>query len=89
MGRKQEAKLLMDHLVRLMCIAEDDYRDGNMKSGEQKKKWVMDEMRKILVWDDSIIDELLLIVIDKLIEVDNGKLRFHHKVKKSLFCCFK
>ena len=44
-------------------------------------------MRKILKWDDSIIDEIMLLVIDTLIEVENGKLQFNKKVKKSLFCC--
>jgi hypothetical protein len=87
-SKKHAAKLLIDNTIRFMAIAEDMYSNGELSNGEQKKDYVMKELRKALKWDDSVIDEIILLVIDTLIEVDNGKLKFNHKVKKSLFCCF-
>ena len=86
--REKEAKLLIDSLIRLMIKAEHEQKNGNLTNGKHKKQYVMDEMRKILNWEDSIIDEILLLVIDALIEVDNGKLKFNEKIKKSLLCCW-
>ena len=87
--RQKEAKLLIDSLIKLMITAEKEQKKGNLINGNHKKQYVMDQMRKILNWEDSIIDEILLLVIDALIEVDKGKLKFNKKVKKSLLCCFK
>ena len=87
--REKEAKLLIDSLIKLMITAEKEQKKGNLINGNHKKQYVMDQMRKILNWEDSIIDEILLLVIDALIEVDKGKLKFNKKVKKSLLCCFK
>jgi hypothetical protein len=86
--RQKQARLLIDNLIRLMHLAEQEKREGNLIDGAHKKQFVMDEMRKILKWEDSIIDEILLIVIDTLIEVDKDKLQFNQKVKKSLSCCW-
>ena len=88
-SRKKSALVLIDNLIRLMALAEQEKKEGRLIDGNHKKEWVMKELKKILIWDDSIIDEIILIVIDTLIEVDNGKLKFNQKVKKSLFCCFK
>ena len=88
-NKKDAAKLLIDNTIQFMAIAEEMYSNGKLLNGEQKKDYVMEELRKVLLWDDSVIDEIILLVIDTLIEVDNGKLKFNHKVKKSLFCCFK
>jgi len=87
--REKEAKLLINSLIKLMITAEQEQKKGNLINGNHKKQYVMDQMRKILNWEDSIIDEILLLVIDALIEVDKGKLKFNKKVKKSLLCCFK
>jgi hypothetical protein len=86
--REKEAKLLIDSLIKLMITAEKEQKKGNLINGHHKKQYVMDEMRKMLNWEDSIIDEILLLVIDALIEVDKGKLKFNEKVKKSLLCCW-
>jgi len=85
-SKKRAAKLLIDNTIRFMSIAEDM---PELLNGEEKKDYVMKELKKVLKWDDSVIDEIILLVIDTLIEVDKGKLKFNQKVKKSLFCCFK
>jgi len=87
-SKKRAAELLISNTIRFMSIAEDMHSNGELLSGKEKKDYVMRELRKALNWDDSVIDEIILLVIDTLIEVDNGKLKFNHKVKKSLFCCF-
>jgi len=87
-SKKHAAKLLIDNTVRFMAIAEDMHTAGQLLNGKEKKDFVMKELKKALKWDDSVIDEIIILLIDTLIEVDNGKLKFNHKVKKSLFCCF-
>ena len=85
-SKKRAAELLISNTIRFMSIAEDM---PELLNGEEKKDYVMKELRTILKWDDSVIDEIILLLIDTLIQVDKGKLTFNKKVKKSLFCCFK
>jgi len=88
-SKKRAAELLISNTIRFMSIAEDMHSNGELLSGEEKKDYVMKELRRVLKWDDSVIDEIILLLIDTLIQVDKGKLTFNKKVKKSLFCCFK
>jgi hypothetical protein len=88
MIKQKQASLLIDNLIKLMHLAEQEKREGNLTDGAHKKQFVMQEMKNILKWEDSIIDEILLIVIDVLIEVDKDKIQFNQKVKKSLLCCW-
>lgn len=69
-------------------------RASNMKrlSGKEKKKFVLTELRRIIPFDNAV-EELLIIVVDLLIQVENGNIVINKKVKKSYkkmiasWCC--
>jgi len=57
-------------------------RAGKMKrlSGQEKKHFVMTELARIIPYDNAF-EEILIIVIDLLIDVENGKLTINKDVK--------
>lgn len=81
-------KDLFTELINLMK------RASNMKrlNGKEKKKFVLSELRRIIPYDNAF-EEVLIIVIDLLIEVENGNIVINKKVKKSCmsvltsWCC--
>ena len=69
---------IIENLVRLMTIAEEL---DELKTGKEKKKYVMDELKIIMVLD-PLIEGLILEFIDVLIEVDKHKITFNKDIKK-------
>jgi len=57
-------------------------RAGKIKrlDGEGKKKFVLQEMKRLITYD-NYIEDILIIVIDLLIDVENGKLVINKDVK--------
>ena len=64
-------------------------RASKMKrlSGEEKKRFVMLELARIIPYDNAF-EEILLDVIDLLIEVENGTLTINKDVKDNAVRCF-
>jgi len=64
-------------------------RAGKIKSldGEGKKKFVLQEMKRIITYD-NYIEDILIHIIDLLIDVENGKLVFNKDVKDNAVRCF-
>lgn len=69
---------IIENLIRLMTIAEEL---EDLKTGKEKKKYVMDELQIIMVLD-PLIEGLILEFIDVLIEVDKHKITFNKDIKK-------
>ena len=69
---------IIENLVRLMTIAEEM---KELKTGKEKKKYVMDELQILMVLD-PLIEGLILEFIDVLIEVDKHKITFNKNIKK-------
>jgi len=55
--------------------------------GEDKKKFVLQEMKRLITYD-NYIEDILIIVIDLLIDVENGKLVINKDVKDNAVKCF-
>lgn len=74
---------LFKELIDLMKTA------GQAKNldGEDKKKFVIQEMKRIITLD-NYVEEILLIVIDLLIQVENGELVINKDVKDNATKCF-
>ena len=64
-------------------------RAGKIKSldGEGKKKFVLQEMKRLITLD-NYIEDILIIVINLLIQVENGELVFNKDVKDNAVKCF-
>ncbi len=64
-------------------------RAGRIKSldGEGKKKFVLQEMKRLITFD-NYIEDILIIVINLLIDVENGKLVINKDVKDNAIKCF-
>jgi len=64
-------------------------RAGRIKSldGEGKKKFVLQEMKRLITFD-NYIEDILVLVIDLLIDVENGKLVINKDVKDNAIKCF-
>jgi hypothetical protein len=64
-------------------------RAGRIKSldGEGKKKFVLQEMKRLITFD-NYIEDILIVVIDLLIDVENGKLVINKDVKDNAIKCF-
>jgi len=64
-------------------------RAGKIKSldGEGKKKFVLQEMKRLITLD-NYIEDILIIVIDLLIQVENGELVINKDVKDNATKCF-
>ena len=69
---------IIENLIRLMTIAEEL---EDLKTGKEKKKYVMDELKIIIVFD-PLVEGLILEFIDVLIEVDKHKITFNKDIKK-------
>ena len=72
---------IIENLVRLMTIAEEL---EDLKTGKEKKKYVMDEISILMVLD-PLIEGLLLEFIDVIIEVDKHKITFNKNIKSGCF----
>lgn len=72
---------IIENLIRLMTIAEEL---EDLKTGKEKKKYVMDELQIIMVLD-PLVEGLILEFIDVLIEVDKHKITFNKDIKKGCF----
>ncbi|MHA2040039.1 MAG: hypothetical protein ACW98X_26820 [Promethearchaeota archaeon] len=70
-------KYIIDNLIKLMENAEVL---SDLKSGQAKKEYVMNELRNIIDLP-AHVEYLIMEVIDILIEVDKGNIRFNKKVK--------
>jgi hypothetical protein len=70
-------KYIIDNLIRLMENAEVL---SDLKSGHAKKEYVMNELRNIIDLPPHV-EYLIMEVIDILIEVDKGNIRFNRQVK--------
>ena len=55
--------------------------------GAGKKRFVIQEMKRIITLD-NYVEEILLIVIDLLIQVENGELVINKDVKDNAIKCF-
>jgi hypothetical protein len=64
-------------------------RAGKIKylDGEGKKKFVLEEMKRLIPYD-NYIEDILIIVIGLLIDVENGKLVINKDVKDNATKCF-
>lgn len=81
-----EAKVFMNSLLTLMKSVG---KSEELK-GEQKKQFVIKAMRDTLHLPD-FLEDILAILIDTLIEVENGDLVINQKIKekvKKKFICF-
>ncbi len=76
--------LIVERLIDLMKTA-GSIREMN---GRQKKRYVLDRLRHQMSLDGPV-EELIIHIIDKLIQVEKGKLVLNQKVKEKagLFCC--
>jgi len=72
-------KYIIDNLIRLMENAEVL---SDLKSGQAKKEYVMNELRNIIDLP-AHVEYLIMEVIDIIIEVDKGNIRFNKSIKKS------
>jgi len=74
---------LFKELIDLMKTA------GQAKNldGEDKKKFVLQEMKRLITLD-NYIEDILIIVIDLLIQVENGELVINKDVKDNATKCF-
>ena len=70
-------KYIIDNLIRLMENAEVL---SDLKSGQAKKEYVMNELRNVIDLP-AHVEYLIMEVIDILIEVDKGNIRFNRQVK--------
>ena len=63
-------------------------RAGKIKSldGEGKKKFVLQEMKRLITLD-NYIEDILIIVIDLLIDVENGRLTINKDIKENTNKC--
>ena len=52
-------------------------------NGKKKKEWVLNKMRDIITFDNNI-EEIIIDIIDALISVEKGQIKFNPKVKG---CC--
>jgi hypothetical protein len=57
-------------------------------SGKEKKKFVLNELRRIIPYDNAV-EELLIDIVDLLIQVENGDIVINKKVKKSCMSMFR
>jgi hypothetical protein len=64
-------------------------RAGKIKylDGEGKKKFVLEEMKRLIPYD-NYIEDILIHVISLLIDVENGKLVINKDVKDNATKCF-
>ena len=64
-------------------------RAGKIKrlDGEGKKKFVLQEMKRLITYD-NYIEDILIHVINLLIDVENGKLTINKDVKDNATKCF-
>jgi hypothetical protein len=64
-------------------------RAGKIKrlDGEGKKKFVLQEMKRLITYD-NYIEDILIHIIDLLIDVENGKLTINKDVKDNAVKCF-
>ncbi len=65
-------------------------RASKMKrlNGEEKKNFVLTELRRIIPFD-NVVEELLIDVVDLLIQVENGNIVINKKMKKSYMSMIK
>ena len=63
-------------------------RAGQIKKldGEGKKRFVLQEMKRLITLD-NYIEDILIIVIDLLIDVENGKLTINKDIKENTNKC--
>ena len=63
-------------------------RAGRIKSldGEGKKKFVLQEMKRLITLD-NYIEDILIIVIDLLIDVENQKITINKDIKENTNKC--
>lgn len=76
------SKEILKELISLMIEAS---LMVNM-SGEDKKKYVLEELKKHITLNNEI-EDFIINTIDILIDVDKGKIIFNKKVRK-IFSCF-
>ena len=55
--------------------------------GEDKKKFVLQEMKRLITYD-NYIEDILIHIINLLIQVENGELVFNKDVKDNAVKCF-
>lgn len=63
-------------LIEFMIIASS----MNKLSGPQKKEFVLNSMRKYILFNNEI-EDIMIFIIDSLIDVENGKLVINRKVR--------
>jgi len=54
---------------------------SELKTGEEKKRWVMITVRDTLQFSDEI-EDLIINFIDIIIEVDKGNIKINNNIKK-------
>lgn len=78
-----DSKLFIPALVDLMT----SIGKSSELSGKQKKEYVIEQMRESLDLP-QVYEDILALLIDTLIEVQDGKLVFNQKIKKTTkWCC--
>ena len=78
-----ETKLFIPVLIDLMTTIGK----SSELTGKQKKEYVIKQMRRSLDLP-QVYEDILALLIDTLIEVQDGKLIFNQKLKKTTkWCC--
>ena len=75
---------LLEKVIQLMLEAQ---KMDRLKTGEQKKKFVLSAIRSILEYPEPV-EDLICDFIDIIIDVDKGKIKINQDIKK-IFNCFK
>jgi len=75
---------LLLQLIRYMKLAET-VKSG--KSGEEKKKFVLEAINEILIGASDDVKVLIPFLIDMLIKVDKHQIKINPVVEKSVLSC--
>lgn len=76
---------VLNTVIEIMKKANDM---KNLKTGYEKKKYVMETVRNILNLPDEV-EDIIIEFIDIVIDVEKGKIKINEKVKRLfIFPCF-